>query len=67
MNTTHEVHLRFTLKGEPARILKELKERGIIKTYQEGVRHALYEYKDLIDQRDKNSRLLLSDKEKNEV
>ena len=55
INNQEKVHLRFTLTGEPARILIELKERGIVNTYQEAVRHAIYAYKDKIDERDLKS------------
>ena len=55
MSDGNQVHLRFVLAGEPARILRELKERGIVNTYQEAVRHAIYAYKDKIDIRDLTS------------
>ena len=55
MSDENRVHLRFVLTGEPARILRELKERGIVSTYQEAIRHAIYAYKDKIDARDMTS------------
>ena len=40
------LHVKCTLNGEPARLLRELKDRGIVRSVREAVAHgimALYE------------------------
>ena len=58
MSKTEQIHLRFTLTGEPARILRRLKKRGIVNTFPEGIRQAMYAYKDMIDARDLTTKQL---------
>jgi len=43
---TDKVYVKCTLRGEPARIVVELKERGVVRSVREAVVHgllALYE------------------------
>lgn len=40
-NSTFSVRLSLTLRGEAARILLELKNKGVIRSYSDGVNQAL--------------------------
>ncbi len=44
MSSRDSVDIRCTLVGEPARILLELKERGIANSYKAAISQALYAY-----------------------
>ncbi len=55
MNSRDSVNVRCTLVGEPARILLELKERGIASSYRAVISQALYAYDDEVLERDLKS------------
>ena len=52
-NTRKEkVHVKCTLTGTPAAIIRELKERGIVASVREAITHGLISYYDEVLKRD---------------
>ena len=52
MRKDDTVHVRCVIKGEPARMIRELKRRGIVTSVKEAVVQGLYAYYDTILQHD---------------
>ncbi len=46
------IYVRCTLSGEPARIVRELKERGVVASVREAVVHGILTYYEKVLQRD---------------
>ena len=49
---TRELHVKCTLDGEPARILRELKRRGIVSTMKDAVMQGLIALNEDVTERD---------------
>ena len=52
LNGTETVYVRCTLEGKPAEIVRELKRRGIVKSYREAVVQGILTYWDQVMVRD---------------
>jgi hypothetical protein len=47
-----KLYVKCTLSGEPARIVRELKERGMVASVREAVVHGILTYYEKVVQRD---------------
>lgn len=50
--TEKKIYVKCTLSGEPARIVRELKARGVVASVREAVVHGILEYYEKILKRD---------------
>jgi hypothetical protein len=51
-NSQQVVHIRCSIKGEPAELLRELKERGVVSSVREAVVHGILAFYERTIERD---------------